>query len=114
MSLENICAIDGIANEVPLDALIAKLSNGLYLSDSFGSREEKLSDDSYLAAIRKSKELKNCCSPSIKAAYLFLLSPTFFPPPRKNRSAVLVIFPSSSNSALARSLYLMSRFSLFN
>ena len=77
MSLENICAIDGMVNDVPREILKVISSIGLNLKESFGSNDEKLSTFSYLAANRKPSDPKNSCSPSKKAPYLFLLSSTF-------------------------------------
>ena len=114
ISLENICAIEGIENEDPLDSLKASSSEGCNLIDNLGSKEEKLFESSYLPAILKSKTSLNSFSPSMNKANLFLSVETFFPPPKKNKSAVLIIFPSISNSAVEISLYLISKFSLFS
>ena len=94
-----------MVKEVPVENLKEKISFGWYRNEIFGSNEFSFLNSSYLnaALISKVPEIDLLSSPN--KAVLDLAFLTSVPPPKKNRSACFVIFPSSFTSILLKSLY---------
>ena len=86
----------------------------LYLSETFGSKEDEAPTFSYRAANLKSKFLLNDLFISENKAFLFLEPDMLLPPPKNNKSAASIRKPFASKDAELSSSYLIEMLVLLN
>ena len=98
--LEESWASDASLKEVLREALKIKESLDWYLKEIFGFTELSDSKSSYLNAPFNSNDSLGEYEASIKNAEVSLDLEDSSPPPRNNKLAGFVIFPSASNSAI--------------